>query len=186
MRMDGIVNTGIFKMSMLARAARFSFVITAALASAAHAGPDQHATSYLQEKVTPEFPSFDTELFNLLGNRANIGTGKNSFNPAFFASFNSLLREAKFAQGGKQLAFLRKRLLSGPEPGPRFLSASGKTYFYYEACQAHACDVSNISLLYETRSKSMRAILLLDGVEEFLGNPTAPEVEMLKRLKSER
>lgn len=77
---------------------------------------------------------------------------------------------------------LRKRLLSGPASKPDFISANGKKYFYYEACQAHACDSTRMGLLYDVESKEMRAELTIDGALGYLGNPSLAEVDLLRQL----
>jgi hypothetical protein len=146
---------------------------------------DTQVQSYQQASVKPALVRYDTELFNLLINQKNIIDGKNRFDGEFSTSFDKLLKPASAVKTKKDLSFLRKRLLSGPEGRPKFLTAFGKNYFYYDACQAHACDQTNLSLLYDAESKVMHAILVVNGVSQLLGKPSPEEVKLLGQLKSE-
>lgn len=129
--------------------------------------------------------AFDTELFNLLINRNSIIDGKNHFNKSFSNSFDLLLSGSKLSTPKENSASLRKRLLSGPAPKPIYISdvVTGKQYIYYEACQAHACDETNLALLYEPLSKAMRARLFANNQYEFLGNVSQQEMQLLIHLK---
>jgi hypothetical protein len=133
---------------------------------------------------TPEISAYNTELFNLLLNRNNVIDGKNRFNKKFSYLFDALLVEGHAVSDSKSLNFLKKRLLSGPEPKPLYFSASRKKYIYYEACQAHACDETRLFLLYDVELRSMRAKLVVDGVARFLGGPSQQEITLLEQLKS--
>jgi hypothetical protein len=164
-----------------ARAILASFVFCTFTAVA---DTNAHGATYTQVEVSPQFSPYNTELFNLLLNKKNIIDGINRFNKNFSKSFDDLLYTTNRMGSKTNLPLLRKKLLSGPEPKPVFVLANGKKYFYYEACQAHACNVTNLSLLYDVETRSMRAELLMDGVVELLGDPTPTEIELLHQLKS--
>lgn len=140
--------------------------------------------AYTKSNVTSSLSSFNTELFNLLRNQTNPVDRKIHFNKEFSSSFDRLLLDAKGITDEKKRASLRNRLLSGPAPKPDFISANRKQYFYYEACQAHACDTTRLGLLYDVQNKSMCAELKVDGATEYLGNPSPAEVVLFEQLKS--
>jgi hypothetical protein len=137
--------------------------------------PSQTAT------IAPALAPYNVELFNLLLNRKNVVTGVNGFNKEFAASFDKLLREALPNGSAQDHAFLKKRLLSGPEGTPRSLTVNGKQYLAYDACQAHACDQTRLTLLYAVQSKAMFAALRIDGVPQILGHPAPAEQALLKQ-----
>lgn len=142
------------------------------------------AAPYAKAGVSPTLSVFDTALFNLLRNQKNVIDGKNYFDKEFSTSFDRLLRNAPGVSDERKLAALRKCLLSGPASKPDFISANGKRYFYYEVCQAHACDSTRMGLLYDVESKAMRAELMIDGAVGYLGNPSVAEVDMLHQLRT--
>lgn len=141
--------------------------------------------AYTKPNVTFSLSPFNTELFNLLRNQKNSIDRKNHFNKDFSSSFDRLLLDAKGITNEKKRASLRNRLLSGPASKPDSISANGKQYLYYEACQAHACDTTRLGLLYDVQSKSMCAELKVDGATEYLGNPSPAEVVLFEQLKSQ-
>jgi hypothetical protein len=143
-----------------------------------------NVNNYEVLNFTQDISVYNTELFNLLLNRNNVIDGKNRFDKKFSSQFDTLLIDGHAASDNKSLSFLKRRLLSGPEPKPLYISASGKKYVYYEACQAHACDETNLALLFDVELKSMRARLVVDGVTRFLGAPSQQEIKLLDQLKS--
>lgn len=140
---------------------------------------------YSESKADTSSLALDTELFNLVTNRTSLSDNKNHFNGKFSSLFDALLSRSKFAKTDGSGITLKRRLLSGPEPKPKFLVdlTTNKQYVYYEACQAHACNESHLVLLYEPAANVMHARLLLDKKEEFLGEATLSEIKILDALK---
>jgi hypothetical protein len=146
--------------------------------------PTVHASGEIPTEtaaIAPAVAPYNVELFNLLLNRKNVVTGVNGFNKEFATSFDKLLREALPKGSAQDHAFLKKRLLSGPEATPRSLMVNGKQYLAYDACQAHACDQTRLTLLYAVQSRAMFAALNIDGVRQVLGNPAPAEQALLKQ-----
>lgn len=143
---------------------------------------------YSESQADALFAALDTELFNLVTNRTSLSDNKNHFDRKFSISFDMLLSRSKLAKTDGNGIPIRKRLLSGPVPRPKFLTdlTTGKHYVYYEACQAHACDETRLALLYEPETNVMHARLLLDKKEEFLGEVTLSEKKILNALKVEQ
>ena len=141
-------------------------------------------TGFTEIKSSPHYAPYDRELFSLVVNRKNVIDDKNYFQKSFAATFNALLSQSDSAPSKQNLSQLKKRLLSGPAAKPQAFNenATGKKYFYYEACQAHACDETKLGLLYETRSKAMVARLSVKGKEEFLGRFSESEKNLLLSL----
>lgn len=139
---------------------------------------------FTETKVSAKCASYNTELFNLVVNRKNIIDGKNYYQKSFASVFDSLLSESAFSKSKPEFVQLKKRLLSGPAGKPKAFdeNATGKTYLYFEACQAHDCGQTRLGLLYETQSKILIGRLLVKGQEEILGRPSDFEKNMLKTL----
>jgi hypothetical protein len=129
---------------------------------------------------------YNTQLFGLLINKSSPVDGKNHYQKKFDQGFDALLAQSQLAKASNVAAPLKKRLLSGPQPDAAVVTdkASGRTYLYYEACQAHACDDTNLALLYAPATNSMRARLHIDGKDEYLGNPDAAEKALLAPPKA--
>ena len=140
--------------------------------------------------MTASETAYNTEIFNLLLPGKSLVDGKVHYNPRFARSVDALLAQSGYARLGKPgtaQAFLKKRLLSGPAAKPRSVALQTGTpatpsYLYYRACQAHACDVTNLALLYQPASQRMVALLRIDGQSEHLGQPGSAERALLTAL----
>jgi|SRR5471030_132809 len=130
--------------------------------------------------------SYNTQLFSLLMNKKSPVDGKNHYQKEFDLAFDTLLAKSALAKSTKLAVPLKKRLLSGPQPEPAVVQDkhSGRQYVYYEACQSHACDETNLALLYAPVSKTMLARLHLDGKDEYLGDPSPAEKTLLDHPKN--
>lgn len=133
-----------------------------------------------------QLAAYNTQLFALLINKPSPVDGKNHYQKQFDQGFDALLAQSQLAKTSKVAVPLKKRLMSGPQPDPTIVTdkATGRQYLYYEACQAHACDDTSLSLLYSPTSNSLRARLHLDGKDEYLGNPDAAEKALLAPPKA--
>ncbi|GJI96539.1 hypothetical protein RugamoR57_32570 [Duganella caerulea] len=130
--------------------------------------------------------AYNTQLFSLLMNKKSPVDGKNHYQKDFDLAFDALLAKSTLAKSAKPAVPLKKRLISGPQPDPTIVQDqhSGRQYVYYEACQAHACDETNLALLYAPSSKTMLARLHLDGKDEYLGDPSPAEKTLLDHSKN--
>lgn len=129
---------------------------------------------------------YKTQLFALLINKPGPVDGKNHYQAQFDQGFDALLRQSRLAKASNVAVPLKKRLMSGPQPDAAVVTDKwgARQYLYYEACQAHACDDTNLALLYAPASKIMRARLHIDGRDEYLGNPDATERALLASPKA--
>jgi hypothetical protein len=135
---------------------------------------------------TADTTRYNTYLFNLLMNKKSLEDGKNHYQKAFDDSFSAMLGSSLLAKATPSRVSLRKRLLSGPQPEAALVQdkGNGRQYIYYEACQAHACDETNLSVLYAPSSRAMLGRLYLNGQVEYLGNPTPAEKKLLDQSKN--
>lgn len=140
---------------------------------------------FTEIKLGANYATCNSELFNLLSNRKNIIDGKNYYKKSFVVKFDELLLKSQSAKSKDEMSQLKRRLLSGPAAKPRAFKdeATQKMYIYYDACQAHACDKTNLGLLYEAESEQMIAKLTIGGQNEFLGVVSDPEKNLLNFLK---
>lgn len=152
--------------------------LTVSIAALAQDGRNAPATA----AVAP----YHTQLFNLLINKKSLVDGKNHYRKDFDKAFDALLAQSRLAKADDVPVPLKKRLLSGPAGEPETVSepGSGRQFLFYKACQAHACDETNLGLLYEVATGNMVGVLRLDGKTEYLGNPAQPEKALLDKLKT--
>ncbi len=159
----------------------------AMLALALAAGQAWAAT---ERPLAAAHAAYDTQLFNLLLPGKSLVDGKVHYDAALSRKVDALLAASTYAREGKPRtaqAFLKKRLLSGPAPKPRSVAlaqdkGSEQAWLYYKACQAHACDVTNLGLLYQPDSARAVALLRIDGKTEHLGQPSTAEKALLADL----
>jgi hypothetical protein len=140
------------------------------------------ATLAVPEDISP----YNTYLFNLLTNKKSLVDGKNHYRRTFDQSFDAMLATSNLAKSSPSAVPLKKRLLSGPQPEPVLVRQKNNRlqYVIYEACQAHACDITKLTVLYSPDLKKMLGRLHLDGKIEYLGNPTPAEKAMLDQSLS--
>lgn len=102
----------------------------------------------------------------------------------FAQRFDTLLRTSSLVPSRVSAKTLKKRLLSGPQPLPKLVRDrySGNEYFYYRACQAHACNETNLGLLYHPESRRMLGQLTVDTQTETLGDASESEKSLLRAL----
>lgn len=134
-----------------------------------------------QIATAAQLAPYKTQLFGLLINKPSPADGKNHYQKQFDQGFDALLGQSRLAKASSVAVPLKKRLMSGPQPDAAVVTdkSGARQYLYYEACQAHACDDTNLALLYAPASKSMRVRLHIDGKDEYLGNPDATEKALL-------
>lgn len=125
---------------------------------------------------------YNTKLSNLVSDKKNVIDHRNYFSPEFARDLDRLLVRA--TRSKQDCALLKRRLISGPESDPTILldRVEQRIYFYYEACQAHACDETNLRLLYEPRSKTMVGSLTYGGKHQFLGPVSHREKQIFENL----
>lgn len=133
-----------------------------------------------------EIAPYNTQLFSLLMNKKSPVDGKNHYRQEFQRAFDAMLSQSTLPEAAKSPVPLKKRLLSGPQPDAAVLqdSLSGIQYVYYEACQAHDCDQTNLAVLYSPQSQAMFGRLHLGGKDEYLGNPSPTEKRLLDQSKN--
>lgn len=129
----------------------------------------------VETQANPDFKEYDTEPFNLLVNKRSLIDGKNHFSQKISHAFDELLLKTSAIKSKKDFEELRQRLLSGPAPKPRFYknSVTQSEYIFYEICQAHACNTTNLIMLYAPRSQSMAIRLSINEKVEFLEDKSA-------------
>jgi len=158
-----------------------SLFCTAFLSSPVYSA-EASGKDYAVLPATAKIEQYNTQLFNLV-DKNSVMAGK-KFDKDFAARFDKLLQASHVANGPGELKFLKKRLLSGPAPEPVYVTASGKQYLYYESCQAHACDETYLSLLFDVDTKVMSGRLVDSGKSSVLGTPSAQELKLLGQLRS--
>lgn len=161
--------------------AGLSAIVCLALLSSPASSAEPAAKDYAVVPVDAHAEKYNAELFNVV--EKNGVMGDKNFDKDFAARFDRLLQESPVARNRSELKFLKKRLLSGPAPTPLYLAAFGKRYLYYKACQAHACNETHLSLLFDVGTKAMSGKLVVSGAPEILGKPSPQELELLEQLR---
>lgn len=173
--------------TMLSTFIRFGQGVFLALLAAAPASAGTAAIADVP--MAPRYTAYDTQLFNLMVEGEHVVDGKVQFDPALAKGVETLLAQSNYVRSSRKKGaaeMLKKRLLSGPAPQPRAvaLRAGGKEYVAYWACQAHACDETNLILLYQPDAKTAFAQLNVEQRGEYLGNPGAEEMALMSALKN--
>ncbi len=129
----------------------------------------------------------NTYLFNLLINQKSVFDGKNHYVKEFDKSFDMLISKSVFNNSKEEQKNLKKRLLSGPANTPKIFedSITHKFYFLYDACQAHQCDIINMLLLYDVKSKHMYALINDKSGQELLGELSKEEEKFIRVIRYE-
>ena len=144
-----------------------------------------NACNAAEPASSAQLAPYNMQLFSLTMNAKSPVDNKNHYVKEFDQAFDAMLAQSALAKTTKNKVPLKKRLMSGPQPDPAIVQdkASGRQYVYYEACQAHVCDETNLAVLYAPASKAMLGRLHMDGKDEFLGKPTAAEQALLSPPK---
>lgn len=126
---------------------------------------------------------YNKRLYEILGHHHTVQGGSSEHND-FARRVDTLLRTSSHVPPGVSAKTLKKRLLSGPQPLPRLVRDrnSGNDYLYYRACQAHACNETNLGLLYHPESRRMLGQLTVDTQTETLGDASESEKSLLRAL----
>ena len=98
-----------------------------------------------------------THFFTLVGGNTVDDCGRD---PKVLAAFNALMKNTAAAESAdREIPSLRERLLSGPSGPGELLVLQGEPWWFYTACQAHACPGTALAMLYSPTEAKRSAVL---------------------------
>lgn len=122
---------------------------------------------------------YDVELFRLvdLSYSFDSTTKRSHYDPIMARQFDTTI--ASFSHLDKAL---KKKLLSGPATKGQYISAGNDKYIFYTICQAHWCNVTNISILYQPDQGRMVGRLMYACDPHEFGGITKEEMRLISHL----
>lgn len=128
------------------------FAAIALLAACMNAGANGEASD--EYRPLP-FPSdlwrYKTQIFNLFDEfSVDSRTNERQYDAEFVNRFRAALKPYL-----KLDPKLERKLFSGPGPEGSYLEIGGRRYLFYTICQAHACNTTNLALLYQPDAKKI-------------------------------
>lgn len=143
----------------------------------AHAKERTDAT-YQLPPFPDELKHYKTQVFNLLDKSAmDPNTKRPLYDATFVRQFETALKP--YLKLDRQL---EKKLLSGPAPEGKYIEINGKHYLFYKICQAHACNTTNIAVLYQYDTKKIVGRLQYKCDIHLLNEPTSSEINAVNDL----
>ncbi|WMJ69520.1 Ivy family c-type lysozyme inhibitor [Stenotrophomonas sp. 24(2023)] len=118
-----------------------------------------------------------TYLFTLVKPDGNAVDGCGRYDAKVAGAFDALLADMGQAGGPK----LRQRLLSGPSAAGRPLQVEGRTWWYYTACQAHQCNSTRLTLLFDAERATMVGRLVTRCQAWWPGDPDPEQRAVIER-----
>lgn len=118
-----------------------------------------------------------TYLFTLVKPDGNAVDGCGRYDAKVAGAFDALLADMGQAGGPK----LRQRLLSGPSAAGRPLQVEGRTWWYYTACQAHQCNSTRLTLLFDAERATMVGRLVTRCEAWWPGDPDPAQRAVIER-----
>jgi len=135
-------------------------------------------TAYQLSPFPNELKHYKTQVFNLFDKSA---VDQNTKRPLYDATFVQQF-EAALKPYLKLDRMLEKKLLSGPASEGKYIEINGKPYLFYTICQAHACNTTNIAVLYQHDTKKIVGRLQYKCDIHLLNDPTSSEINTVNNL----
>lgn len=152
--------------------ARFRFLLMALCCSATFGCKAQSKAPVLED-VTPASSAYKTEIFNLVGpDGSQSGTASGRAVSSAFDRFLGL--------SGLDVQMLRKRLLTGPATEGALWKVGESREWLYNICQAHQCNITNVTMVYDEQSHRTAGRLLYRCTPQWLGNPSDAEKALIE------
>jgi hypothetical protein len=144
----------------------------------AHAGI-KTAKSYEVLPFPIKFKKFETEIFRLIDSSYSVDpqTKKSYYDQKFSKQFEDTIKN--FSDLDKRL---KKKLLSGPAPQGKYIRIGNAHYIFYTICQAHWCNVTNISILYQPEEQRMVGRLLYACDKHEFGDMNKEEIQVINEI----
>lgn len=118
-----------------------------------------------------------TYLFTLVKPDGHAVDGCGRYDAKVAGAFDALLADLGQAGGPA----LRQRLLSGPSAAGRPLQVDGRTWWYYTACQAHQCNSTRLTLLFDAERATMVGRLVTRCEAWWPGDPDPAQRALIER-----
>lgn len=135
-------------------------------------------TAYQSSPFPDELKHYKTQVFNLFDKSAvDRDTKRPLYDAMFVQQFEAALKPYL-----KLDRMLEKKLLSGPAPAGKYIEINGKHYLFYTICQAHACNTTNIAVLYQHDTKKIVGRLQYKCDIYFINEPASSEVNAVNDL----
>lgn len=141
-------------------------------------GKERIDTAYQLSPFPNELKHYKTQVFNLFDKSGmDRNTKRSLYDAAFVRQFEAALKPYL-----KLDRMLEKKLLSGPAPEGKYVEINGKHYLFYTICLAHACNTTNIAMLYQHDTKKLVGRLQYKCDIHLLNEPTSSEINAVNNL----
>lgn len=139
----------------------------------------QEAKLYRVLPFPENLKRYDTQLFRLVDPTYSIDPStKHAYYDRFLASqFKTIIAKHTHLD-----ANLRKKLLSGPASRAQYIEVKSTKYIFYTLCQAHWCNVTNVSVLFQPDQQRIVGRLLYACESHGLGEATKDEIQVINQL----
>lgn len=152
---------------------------TILFAACMHAAAINKATGSYQPLPFPtELKRYETQLFNLFDKSSvDSRTHERHYDAEFVKQFKAAL-EPYLKLDSK----LERKLFSGPGTEGAYIEIDGTRYLFYTICQAHACNTTNLAILYQPDIKKFTGRLQYKCHLYPLNSPQPVEVTAIEAL----
>lgn len=128
------------------------FAVIVLFAACMNADANSKATNVYRRLPFPnELERYKTQIFNLFDKSSvDSRTRVRHYDEEFVKQFKTALKPYL-----KLDRRLERKLFSGPAPDGTYIAIDGTHYIFYTICQAHACNTTNLALLYQPDEKKI-------------------------------
>lgn len=129
-----------------------TFVATAFLLACMSADANSKVNNAYRPLPFPsDLERYETPIFNLFDKDAvDSRTGERQYDIDFVRQFKTVIKPYLNLDSK-----LERKLFSGPAPEGSYIEIRGIRYLFYTICQAHACNTTNIAILYQPTTKKI-------------------------------
>lgn len=125
-----------------------------------------------------ELKRYETQIFNLFDQSSvDSRTHERHYDAEFVKQFNAALKPYL-----KLDPKLERKLFSGPGAEGAYIEIDGTCYLFYTICQAHACNTTNLAILYQPDAKKLTGRLQYKCDLYPLNSPQPVEVTAIEAL----